>query len=84
MKICPNCGNRSTRYIQTNGERDTSPYLTLLCVAPVAPELSSFDHLPLDQRPVECGMQWMPNDDVRDDDDRNCMDLGDSYREEEF
>lgn len=63
MRICPNCGNRNRRYIETNGERPSSPELTLLCVAPVAPESSSFEFMPLDRRPAECGMQWMPNDD---------------------
>jgi len=67
MRVCPNCGNRSRRYIETNGERPSSLDLTLLCLAPVKPEDSSFDWLPLDQRPAECGMQWTPNDDDRDD-----------------
>jgi len=55
MRVCPNCGNRSRRLIESNGERPSSPDLTLLC------------WLPLDQRPAECGMQWTPNDDDRDD-----------------
>lgn len=61
MKICPNCGNRNQTFIRDNGERPTSPDLTLLCVAPVKPEDSSFDFLPLAERPAECGMQWEPN-----------------------
>lgn len=63
MKICPNCGNHRRSLLQDNGEDPQSLDYTLLCVAPVAPEQSSFDHLPLDRRPAECGMQWLPNDD---------------------
>jgi hypothetical protein len=61
MRICPNCGNRRRALMQDNGECPTRPDYTLLCVAPVAPEDSSFDHLPMDRRPAECGMQWEPN-----------------------
>lgn len=67
MKICPNCGNRNQAFVQDNGERPSSPYLTLLCIAPVKPEDSPFDFLALAQRPGACGMQWEPNADPRDD-----------------
>lgn len=53
-----------------NGERDSSPNLTLLCVARVKSEDWSFDHVkpePGDYDAsglVPCGMQWDPNDGV--------------------
>lgn len=59
---CPNCGNKDRKLIQDNGEPLSSPDLTFLCVAKVMPEDSSFDHLPLAERPSECGMQWEPNE----------------------
>ena len=61
MAKCPHCGNRDPKLIEDNGERPSSPDLTLLCVAPIAPEDSTFDWLPLNQRPATCGMQWDPN-----------------------
>lgn len=67
MTRCPHCGNTSRETIQSNGEPRTSPDLTLLCVARVAPSEWSFDHV----RPeadeigpdglVACGMQWGPS-----------------------
>lgn len=64
---CPHCGNRDEKYIQSNGERATSPDLTLLCIARVKPEEWSFTDPPeADQIGadglVPCGMQWEPND----------------------
>jgi len=61
MRACPNCGNRSRKFLQDNGEHPHSSDYTLLCIAPVEPEDSPFDWLPLDQRPETCGMQWEPN-----------------------
>ena len=64
---CPHCGNSDPRLIQDNGERPSSPDLTLLCVARVPPEAWSFDHVkpsPSDFDAaglVPCGMQWEPN-----------------------
>lgn len=64
---CPHCGNADSKYIETNGEPARSPDLTLLCVARVAPDEWSFDHvapLPEDFDAaglVPCGMQWEPN-----------------------
>lgn len=66
MKRCPHCGNRDPKFLQDNGERPSSPDLTMLCVAPVAPADWSFDTKPTaedigtDGR-VPCGMQWDPN-----------------------
>jgi hypothetical protein len=65
---CPHCGNTSSKFIQDNGERPSSPDLTLLCVARVKPSEWSFGielpPLPEDhdaQGLVPCGMQWDPN-----------------------
>lgn len=66
-RTCPHCGNRDPNFIQSNGERASSPDLTLLCVARVKPEAWSFDHVKPepDQLDAEglvpCGMQWSPN-----------------------
>jgi len=65
---CPHCGNRDPRFIQSNGEPDASPALSLLCVARVAPDEWSFDTRPHaadydDAGKVPCGMQWDPNED---------------------
>ncbi len=59
---CPHCGNQDTELIEHNGFPPEHPDLTFLCVAPVSQEDSSFDHLPMDQRPGYCGMQWDPNE----------------------
>jgi len=56
MPTCPHCGNRNPALIQDNGERSTSPDLTLLCVKPCLPGQSSF----LDDSTI-CGCQWEPN-----------------------
>ncbi len=64
---CPHCGNTNQKLIQDNGEKPSSPDLTLLCVARVEPEDWSFDHVkPLLEDYdaaglVPCGMQWDPN-----------------------
>jgi hypothetical protein len=65
---CPNCGNTNRNFIQNNGERPSSPDLTLLCVARVLPDDWSFGSsekpLPEDYDAkglVPCGMQWDPN-----------------------
>ena len=65
-RTCPHCGNRSERLIQDNGEPPTSPDLTLLCVARVAPDAWSFETAPLPEDHdanglVPCGMQWEAN-----------------------
>lgn len=65
---CPHCGNTDRRTILDNGERPSSPDLTLLCVARVAPSAWSF-YPPATPDPgdydvngcVPCGMQWEPN-----------------------
>jgi|JI8StandDraft_1071087.scaffolds.fasta_scaffold290881_2 hypothetical protein len=60
---CPACGNRDTAAIQDNGEPYRSPRLTLLCVAPCAPEVSTLDADSFEPgEPVVCGAQWDPND----------------------
>lgn len=65
---CPHCGNTASKFIQDNGERPSSPDLTLLCVTRVAPDAWSFGielpPLPEDYDTnglVPCGMQWDPN-----------------------
>ena len=66
---CPHCGNTSPKLIQDNGEKPSSPDLTLLCVARVPPSAWSFadqDVKPAkedydDNGRVPCGMQWDPN-----------------------
>lgn len=63
---CPHCGNQSPKLIQDNGEKPTSPDLTLLCMASVAPKDWAFTEEPdADQigedGKVPCGMQWDPN-----------------------
>ena len=66
---CPHCGNINQKHIQNYGERPSSPDLTLLCVAPVAPNEWSFDHVAPTPEfydangQVPCGMQWDPNQD---------------------
>ena len=64
---CPHCGNTAAKYIQDNGERPSSPDLTLLCVARVPAIERSFDHAKPSPEDfdanglVPCGMQWDPN-----------------------
>ena len=64
---CPHCGNARSKYIQGNGESAKSPNLTLLCVARVAADAWSFDHVKPSPEDfdtaglVPCGMQWDPN-----------------------
>lgn len=51
---CPACGNADPRLIEDNGEEQTSPDLTLLCVAPGEDCNTG--------APGVCGCQWNPND----------------------
>jgi hypothetical protein len=65
MYKCPWCGNTNRGLMQDNGQRPNSPDLTLLCVAPMAAELTVhgaifWDEFP-DKEPT-CGEQWDPND----------------------
>lgn len=65
-KKCPHCGNKDAKLIQSNGEQDSSPDLTLLCVARVKPAEWSFSDPPEPDMVdaaglVPCGMQWEPN-----------------------
>lgn len=65
---CPHCENRDSAFLQDNGDPPKSFDYTLLCVARVAPEDRSWDHvkpLPEDldaDGKVACGMQWCPNE----------------------
>jgi hypothetical protein len=69
---CPNCGNTSWQFIETNeppGNKrrlEEDPDLTLLCIAPVEPgNEASADHPNWDELKEDfggiCGMQWNPN-----------------------
>jgi hypothetical protein len=63
---CPHCGNTDQKLLQDNGERPSSPDLTLLCVARVKPSEWSFDIAPSADFHgadglVPCGMQWDAN-----------------------
>jgi len=65
---CPWCGNRKPSLIENNGLKVTDPELTLLCLARINPENSSFPPLHVVREPrdsdglVECGYQWNPLD----------------------
>jgi hypothetical protein len=63
---CPHCGNADPAKVEDNGCSTTSPDLTLLCVARVAPkDAAHFDPDLTEVAPdgtVACGMQWDPND----------------------
>lgn len=67
---CPHCGNTDTNLMQSNlgrehGVTSRHPDLTILCVARVPPDASSFAPLFTPSvgadGMVECGMQWDPN-----------------------
>lgn len=63
---CDHCGNTNIRLIESNGEPDDSPDLTLLCIARVRPtdwafvEQPQADEIGQDGL-VACGHQWDPN-----------------------
>lgn len=67
---CPHCGNKNSKFIHSNGEPDSSPDLSMLCMARVKPEDWSFADSCKPAKEyydanglVPCGMQWDPNQD---------------------
>ena len=68
-RICPNCGNTDPRTIEDNGLRPRDPDYTLLCLARVPENVSSYDSFALAEMDrgvdenglAECGWQWEPN-----------------------
>lgn len=65
--MCPHCGNRGVKLIETNQPHPYGRDLTLLCVKRVWPEDWAFgtDEKPFsdqigDDGKVACGMQWEP------------------------
>lgn len=62
---CPNCGNTNRKLMMDNGEADSSPDLTVLCVNPLpASETVGGEEWWAENGDGEqptCGEQWDPN-----------------------
>lgn len=62
MPKCPNCGNTDAATIESNGEPIGSPDRTLLCLARVPENVSSYDLAEVGPDGLtECGWQWEPH-----------------------
>jgi hypothetical protein len=58
---CPNCGNQDPATIESNGCKPSDPDYTLLCLAKVPADVTSYYAAEPDENGLyECGWQWNP------------------------